>query len=251
MWTAPSGRPRERAREPVAAVAVGAVVDRAHVGEVALGGPVGERVVGRAPRRGLGQVGRHRLRRRRRARGRLRSSSAAVSRVAVVHPDRPLGADLVVGGRDLVVRGRERLGALVDDRVDDRALRRRRARAPRPRPSRSSVRAPSEPAPTRRYQCSIEACSVVPHAQLTRRAGGAQLVERALGVARLDVDAADPGAVDRDPEALAQGVGGGLLDAVVGGQADDRDLVDVPRRAGSRLEVRSPRSRSSPRGRGS
>src|SRR5215212_10343814 len=91
-------------------------------------------------------------------------------------------------------------------------------------PSRSKVRAPSEPEPTRRYQWRIEACSAS-HTSEHLGARRAQLVERALGVARLHVDPPDRLPVDRDGEALPQSVGGGLLDAVVGRQAHDRDLV--------------------------
>ena len=57
-------------------------------------------------------------------------------------------------------------------------------------------------------------------------AGAAQLVERSLGVARLDVDASHRGAIERHAEALPQGVEGGGADAVVRGQADSGQLVD-------------------------
>ena len=59
-------------------------------------------------------------------------------------------------------------------------------------------------------------------------AGGAHLGQRALGVARLDLHAAHGGGVDRHLEARAQRVERGVLDAVVGREADDGDLV-MPR----------------------
>src|SRR4051794_20404962 len=93
-------------------------------------------------------------------------------------------------------------------------------------PSRSSAPPPSEKSPTMRCQCRIEACRAS-HTSGHLGAGFAQLVEGALGVARLDVDPPDRVPVDRDAEAFAQGVGSGLLDAVVRSQADDRDVVDV------------------------
>ena len=55
----------------------------------------------------------------------------------------------------------------------------------------------------------------------------AELVERALGVAVVDVDPADPAAVDRHAEALAQGVQRRVPNAVVGREPDDGHLVDV------------------------
>ena len=51
-------------------------------------------------------------------------------------------------------------------------------------------------------------------------------VERAVGVAGLDVDAAHRGRVDGHGEALPQRLERGVLDAVVGGQPDDGQLVD-------------------------
>src|SRR4051812_37527876 len=94
------------------------------------------------------------------------------------------------------------------------------------RPSRSKVRAPSDPEPTRRYQWRIEACSAS-HMSAHLGARRAQLVERALGVARLHVDPPDRLPIDGDTEALPQSVRGRLLDAVIGRQAHDRDLVDA------------------------
>src|SRR5215207_9656343 len=59
------------------------------------------------------------------------------------------------------------------------------------------------------------------------RAGCAELVERALRVAGLDVDAADRLLVDLNAQAFAQRVEGRVLHAVVRRQADHDDLVDA------------------------
>src|SRR5919206_152621 len=60
-----------------------------------------------------------------------------------------------------------------------------------------------------------------------RAAGGANLVERAIDVARLGVDPARGGGVERDGEALAQRVERGRADAVVGRQAGYDDAVNA------------------------
>src|SRR5512132_1026286 len=52
------------------------------------------------------------------------------------------------------------------------------------------------------------------------RTGGPQLLERPFGVARLHLHATHGGRVDADRKALAQRVERGVLDAVVGGEAD-------------------------------
>ena len=83
------------------------------------------------------------------------------------------------------------------------------------------------------------------------RTGGPQLLERPLGVARLDVHAPHGRRVDAHGEPLAQRVAGGVEDAVVRGEADDRELVD----AAPAQALREPGRRRSPssrrcRGRG-
>src|SRR5215217_6943178 len=59
------------------------------------------------------------------------------------------------------------------------------------------------------------------------RAGGADLLEGAGAIARRHLDGARRGRVDRDAEAGAQRVERRVLDAVVGRQAGDGDVVDV------------------------
>ena len=74
------------------------------------------------------------------------------------------------------------------------------------------------------------------------RTGGPQLLERPLGVARLDVHAPHRRRVDAHGEPLAQRVARGVEDAVVRGEPDDRELVD----AAPAQALREPGRRRSP-----
>src|SRR5215203_275274 len=58
-------------------------------------------------------------------------------------------------------------------------------------------------------------------------AGGPDLLERPLPVARLHLDGPHRGRVDRHAESLAQRVQRRVLHAVVGREPDDRDVVDA------------------------
>src|SRR5262245_9155784 len=58
------------------------------------------------------------------------------------------------------------------------------------------------------------------------RAGPLHLLERTLGVARLDFDALDRVLHDGDVESLAPRIQDGVLHAVVSGEAGDEDVVD-------------------------
>ena len=209
--------------------------------EVAVGGPVGEGS-GRRALHAL-QVVRHRHRARRRARGRgrrgtrrCRSSPGRTQTVQIAPISRRPRR-----GRRGRAPGRR---APVDDRVDHRALRRRR------------------------YDGRDHAVPL-DHARALRRAADevdevAQAVEdavdhvtvapasRSSSSARsespwLDVHAAHAGAVDRHLEALAQRVERRVLHAVVGGEPDDRDPSIPCARAAPRRGPcpRSPSSRPS------
>ena len=113
--------------------------------------------------------------------------------------------------------------------------------------SRTALRTRSSATLPRSSSTSRSARSARHHAM--HGAGGAQLRERAVGVARLDVDAAHRGRVDGHGEALLQRLERGVLDAVVRGEPDDRHLVD-PALAQQLGEVACRRSPSSPPCRG-
>ncbi len=117
------GRPAHPAREGAVLVAVGAIVDRADLVERSLGVPV------EVARVGLGhvvEVEDHCERRRVEPVAGVLEHPRRVA-VGLRHPDRPrLDPGLVVGGGELVERRGERVVALVEHGVEDRALGHRR-----------------------------------------------------------------------------------------------------------------------------
>ncbi len=117
-------------------------------------------------------------------------------------------------------------------------------------PGRSSSRGTARIASSTRssVMCAAELIDQPVRGRSSRHhaARGAHFGECALGVARLDLDAADRAAVDRDGEACPQRVERGVLDAVVGGEADDGDLGRSRARAAA-PRGRCPRSRCSRR----